>query len=204
MSPIDNEPALVHVMDWCQPADRHLSEPMIVSLQTHICVTRPQWVNGRLSEGLIAPLYIMGAVVTCLVLNHLHCRQGTLLTLLDIRYIIPSNINIFLFVLFSWLSWIVGQSYPSASIKVLLPVHDMSFYLVSSKRYLMFTIIYPRLNTDSYEIYRTSVIYNGVNTSIAQNNGCHFTTDSFKSISLINVVLGNPFVNMPVSVLVRA
>ena len=27
--------------------DKPLSEPMMVSLLSHICVTRPQWVNGR-------------------------------------------------------------------------------------------------------------------------------------------------------------
>ena len=33
------------------PGDKPLSEPMMVSLLTHICVTRPQWVNSlRLSE----------------------------------------------------------------------------------------------------------------------------------------------------------
>ena len=30
---------------WCQPGDISLSEPMILSLLTHICVTRPQWIN---------------------------------------------------------------------------------------------------------------------------------------------------------------
>ena len=78
MSPIDNKPALVHVIDWCRPGEKPLSEPMIVSLQTYICVTRPQWVNGGLSEGLIAPIYIIGAGVTCLVLSYLHCRQGNI------------------------------------------------------------------------------------------------------------------------------
>ena len=30
---------------WRRPGDKRLSEPMIISLLTHICVTRPQWVN---------------------------------------------------------------------------------------------------------------------------------------------------------------
>ena len=33
-------------MAWHQPGDKPLPEPMMVSLLTHICVTRPQWVNG--------------------------------------------------------------------------------------------------------------------------------------------------------------
>ena len=32
-------------MAWRRPGDKPLSEPMLVSLLTHICVTRPQWVN---------------------------------------------------------------------------------------------------------------------------------------------------------------
>ena len=42
---INNIPALVQIMAWRRPGDKPLSEPMIVSLLTHICVTRPQWVN---------------------------------------------------------------------------------------------------------------------------------------------------------------
>ena len=43
--PINNIPALVQIMAWRHPGDRPLSEPMMVSLLTHICITRPQWVN---------------------------------------------------------------------------------------------------------------------------------------------------------------
>ena len=32
-------------MAWRRPGDKPLSEPMMVSLPTHICVTWPQWVN---------------------------------------------------------------------------------------------------------------------------------------------------------------
>ena len=44
--PINNIPALVQIMAWRRPGDKPLSEPMRVSLLTHICVTRPQWVNN--------------------------------------------------------------------------------------------------------------------------------------------------------------
>ena len=43
--PINNIPALVQIMAWRRPGDMPLSEPMLVSLRTHICVTRPQWVK---------------------------------------------------------------------------------------------------------------------------------------------------------------
>ena len=43
--PIDNIPALVQIMAGRRPGDKSLSESMMVSLTTHICVTRPQWVK---------------------------------------------------------------------------------------------------------------------------------------------------------------
>ena len=45
--PINNNPALVQIMAWRRSGDKPLSEPMMVSLLTHICVTRPQWVNSN-------------------------------------------------------------------------------------------------------------------------------------------------------------
>ena len=42
---IHNIPSLVQIMAWRRPGDKLLSEPMMVSLLTHICVTRPQWVS---------------------------------------------------------------------------------------------------------------------------------------------------------------
>ena len=45
-SPINNNPTLVQIMAWRQPYDKPLSEPMMIRLPTHICVSRPQWVNG--------------------------------------------------------------------------------------------------------------------------------------------------------------
>ena len=47
--PINNIPALVQIMAWRRPGDKPLSEPMMASLLTHICVTRPQWVNSLTS-----------------------------------------------------------------------------------------------------------------------------------------------------------
>ena len=42
--PINNIAALVQIMAWRRPGDKPLSEPVMVNLPTHICVTRPQWV----------------------------------------------------------------------------------------------------------------------------------------------------------------
>ena len=43
--PITYIPALVYIMAWRRQGDKPLSEPMMVWLSTHICITRPQWVN---------------------------------------------------------------------------------------------------------------------------------------------------------------
>ena len=43
---INNIPALVQIMAWRRPGDKPLSEPMMDSLPTNICVIRPQWVNS--------------------------------------------------------------------------------------------------------------------------------------------------------------
>ena len=43
--PINDISSLVQIMAWYWTGDKPLSEPMMVSLLMHICVTRPQWVN---------------------------------------------------------------------------------------------------------------------------------------------------------------
>ena len=47
MGLINNITALVLIMAWHRTGDRPLSEPMLVSLLAHICVTRRQWVNAK-------------------------------------------------------------------------------------------------------------------------------------------------------------
>ena len=44
---IDNIPALVQIMAWCRPGDKLLSEPMLVRLLMHICVTQPHSMRYR-------------------------------------------------------------------------------------------------------------------------------------------------------------
>ena len=59
---INNISALVQLMAWRRPGDKPLSEPMMVSLTTHICVTRPQWVK------LISSMYVKNSFP-----NFWHC-----------------------------------------------------------------------------------------------------------------------------------
>ena len=43
--PINKIPALVQIMAWRRSGDKPLSEPIMVSLLTHICVTQLQWAK---------------------------------------------------------------------------------------------------------------------------------------------------------------
>ena len=47
---ISNISALVQIMAWRRPGDKPLSESMMISLPTHICVTRPQWVKNSIKR----------------------------------------------------------------------------------------------------------------------------------------------------------
>ena len=58
--PINNIPALVQIMAWRRPGDKPLSEPVMVSLLTHICVTRPQWVKTFLLVNLMYRFAVAG------------------------------------------------------------------------------------------------------------------------------------------------
>ena len=51
---INNIPAFVQIMAWRRLGGKPLSEPMMIILLTHICVTRPQWVKILISwEGFL-------------------------------------------------------------------------------------------------------------------------------------------------------
>ena len=49
---INNNPALVQKMAWRRSDDKPIFEPMMVSLLTHICVIRPQWVHGAMCRSI--------------------------------------------------------------------------------------------------------------------------------------------------------
>ena len=44
--PNNNIPALVQIMAWHRPGNKPLSEPMMVTLRMHICITWSQWVKS--------------------------------------------------------------------------------------------------------------------------------------------------------------
>ena len=75
-APINNIPALVQIMDWRRPGDKPLSEPMMVSLLMHICVTRPQWVkcSSIIQTYSFISYYIWHCIKCCL---HMFMLQNT-------------------------------------------------------------------------------------------------------------------------------
>ena len=68
-SPLKNIPALVQTIAWCRPGDKPLSEPMMVSLVMHICITQPQRVKLN-AVGMIAGARSSAALFV--LLNTLH------------------------------------------------------------------------------------------------------------------------------------
>ena len=74
--PNNNIPALVHIMAWRRPGDKSLSEPMMASLLTHICVTRPQWVKELLSRTLISLRFHGPDHKRILYISQQHCCNG--------------------------------------------------------------------------------------------------------------------------------
>ena len=55
---INNTSALVQIMDCRRPGDKPWSKPILFSLLTHICDTRPQWVKSQWSFNHLFPCRI--------------------------------------------------------------------------------------------------------------------------------------------------
>ena len=84
---IDNIPALVQIMAWRRPGDKQLSEPMMVSLLMHICVTQPQWVNtlGPRQNGR----HFADDIFKCIFLN----ENVRILIKISLRFVPKGPIN---------------------------------------------------------------------------------------------------------------
>ena len=61
---INNIPALVQIMACRRPGDKPLSEPMIVNLLTHKCVTRLQWVKAGFQLPALSPAVSIKHILT--------------------------------------------------------------------------------------------------------------------------------------------
>ena len=91
--PINNIQALVQVMAWHRPGDKPLSEPMLVSLLTHIwCVVRPQWVKCHQFQTLakmamalhIIMFFLFPQLIEDILAQHYHWPFGVETTLKNI------------------------------------------------------------------------------------------------------------------------
>ena len=107
--PINNNPALVQIMAWRQSGDKPLSEPMMVSLLMHICVTRPQWVNQTLSLQKMLLSHIRGIKLFHFIFSSLAWRQITF-RYLATMYCPISSVSICLVATEEGLNSILSQS----------------------------------------------------------------------------------------------
>ena len=62
--PINKIRALVQIMAWRRSGDKPLSESVMASSPTHICVTRPQWVKTQRNQRKL-PSVNCSAVMWC-------------------------------------------------------------------------------------------------------------------------------------------
>ena len=106
--PINNIPALFQIMAWRLPGDKPLSETVLVTLLTSICVTQPQWVKDRppslnqsyflLSVNSTCIWILRNRVIVCVYLGHVtlichfHFRRNYDNVLLQM-VVTGSNIN---------------------------------------------------------------------------------------------------------------
>ena len=84
--PINNIPALIQILAWRRSGDKPLSEPMMVSLLTLICVTRPQCLKGIVRDA--AAILIHWDLVA-----HSHCWWN------------GGNFSFFFSLFLSWRKW---------------------------------------------------------------------------------------------------
>ena len=94
--PINNIPSLVQVMAWRRAGDKPLSEPMMVSLPTHICVTRLQWVKAWMSNDV--PQKIMRCnYFSMLKCHYLVCLLALSLMSYLVMYITTISYHVYIY-----------------------------------------------------------------------------------------------------------
>ena len=76
---INKIPTLIQIMAWRRPGDKPLSETIIVSLPTRICVTRPQWVNAINILGMTSQVPAVECIVQLLHVPHsFHSQKASI------------------------------------------------------------------------------------------------------------------------------
>ena len=82
--PINNVPALVQIMAWRWSGNKPLSEPMMVSFLTHICVTRPQWVKRCWGYSLCTQTACLSIRIHIIIIKAAHWCQAITWTNVDL------------------------------------------------------------------------------------------------------------------------
>ena len=72
---INNIPALVQVMAWCQPRDKPLSEPIMANLQTYLHHFAPQWGWDKMAANLQTTFSSKKIVVLLFKLNQVYWHK---------------------------------------------------------------------------------------------------------------------------------
>ena len=93
-------------MPWCRPGANPLSEPMVASLQTHICITQSQWVKkGDIILLLVATMYTNWSLSLC-ISPHLGKRFTQILIAMNLdSKILSQYIHAFLLDMYNYLSF---------------------------------------------------------------------------------------------------
>ena len=87
--PLNNIPALVQIMAWRRPGDKPLSEAMMASILTHICVSRLQWVKYvQWVDTLvsISPSYVLHLYIRWHTCMDYHVTMKTLFFILNASF----------------------------------------------------------------------------------------------------------------------
>ena len=71
-------------MAWCHPGDKPLSEPVMVSLLMHICLTQPIWVKGCYKS--IVAFEITGILTICSTVGRTSKETPKLTLLMGIHW----------------------------------------------------------------------------------------------------------------------
>ena len=88
--PINNIPPLVRIMAWHRSGDKPLSEPIVVSLLKHICVTRPQWVNQYVT--VYCHTKVQGHLTWYDIIRFLAFKSLRLMLLMQLKWIPMTDI----------------------------------------------------------------------------------------------------------------
>ena len=85
-TPFNNIPTLVQIMSWHLPGDKPLSEPMMVSLLTHIRVIRTQWVKLIMASWCHRDVSKMPQVMACCLTAPSHYLKKYFLIISEVHW----------------------------------------------------------------------------------------------------------------------